>query len=106
MSKKKGRLEVVNEPKIEIEDGSCVRYDYGEGKVASEAPFARRVGGTGEDDGYVVTVVSDVRTLDSECWVFSARDIASGPIAKVELPVRVPLGFHAKWIAGERIFPA
>jgi carotenoid cleavage dioxygenase len=44
--------------------------------------------------------------LDSECWVFSARDIASGPIAKVELPVRVPLGFHAKWVAGERSFTA
>ena len=66
--------------KYDHEDGSCVRYDYGEGKVASEAPFAPRVGGTGEDDGYVVTVVSDVRTLDSECWVFSARDIASGEV--------------------------
>ena len=92
--------------KYDHEDGSCVRYDYGDGKVASEAPFARRIGGTSEDDGYAVTIVTDSHSLDSECWVFSARDIASGPIAKVELPVRVPLGFHAKWVAGERSFTA
>jgi carotenoid cleavage dioxygenase len=28
----------------------------------------------------------------------------TGPIAKVALPTRVPHGFHAKWIAGERAF--
>jgi carotenoid cleavage dioxygenase len=41
-----------------------------------------------------------------ECWVFSARQIEDGPIARVKLPARVPTGFHAKWIPGERIWGA
>jgi carotenoid cleavage dioxygenase len=91
--------------KYDHEDGSRTRFDYGDGLCGSEAPFAKRVGGDGEDDGYVVTIVTSRDTLRSACWVFSARDIERGPIAKVALPTRVPHGFHAKWVAGDRIFP-
>ncbi len=48
--------------------------------------------------------MSDANTHRSECWVFPARDIEKGPIAKVALPSRVPSGFHAKWIPGEKIW--
>ena len=90
--------------KYDHTDGSSVRFDYGERVHANEAPFARRVGAEDEDDGYVVTIVTDA-DLRSQCWVFSARDIAAGPIAKVGLPTRVPAGFHAKWIPGARLWP-
>ena len=90
--------------KYDHEDGSRSRYEYGEGLCGSEAPFAKRVGGSGEDDGYVVSFVTSRETNRSACWIFSARDIERGPIAKVALPTRVPHGFHAKWIAGERAF--
>jgi carotenoid cleavage dioxygenase len=63
------------------------------------------VGRTGEDDGYVVTIVTSAADCRAECWVFSARDIAKGPLAKVKLPARVPLGFHAKWVPGDRVWP-
>jgi carotenoid cleavage dioxygenase len=89
--------------KYDHDDGSCERFDYGAGSYGGEAPFARRVGGGDEDDGYVTTIVSN-DSGRSQCWVFSARDIASGPIAKVALPARVPIGFHAKWIPGERLW--
>ncbi len=90
--------------KYDHEDGSCVRYDYEPGQYASEAPFAPRVGSGAEDDGYVVTIATDAERLTSECWVLAAQDIAAGPVARVKLPTRVPTGFHAKWIAGDRIW--
>jgi carotenoid cleavage dioxygenase len=40
----------------------------------------------------------------SEAWVFDARQIERGSVARVRLPSRVPAGFHAKWIPGERIW--
>jgi len=92
--------------KYDHEDGSCTRFDYGEGTYGGEAPYARRashVGAAEEDDGYVVTIVSHLGA-HSQCWVFSARDVANGPIAKVDLPVRVPVGFHAKWIPGHQLW--
>jgi carotenoid cleavage dioxygenase len=90
--------------KYDHEDGSRTRYDYEPGWFASEAPFARRLGAGAEDDGYVVTIATNAETYASETWVFSARDICAGPIARVKLPARVPTGFHAKWIAGERLW--
>jgi len=90
--------------KYDHEDGSARRYDYEPGWVASESPFARRVGGREEDDGYVVTIATQEETYESQCWVFSAQDIEAGPVARVKLPSRVPTGFHAAWIAGERVW--
>jgi carotenoid cleavage dioxygenase len=92
--------------KYDHRDGSRTRFDYGAGEFASEAPFAPRRGAESEDDGYVVTIVSHAETHRSQCWIFSARDVAAGPIARVRLPARVPAGFHAKWIPGARIWPA
>jgi carotenoid cleavage dioxygenase len=89
--------------KYDHTDGSSVRFDYGDRVHANEAPFARRIGAESEDDGYVVTIVTDA-DLRSQCWVFSARDISGGPIAKIGLPTRVPAGFHAKWIPGTRLW--
>ncbi len=89
--------------KYDHEDGSRVRYDYPDGWFASESPYARRVGAQSEDDGYVVTIMMN-RDGRSEAWVFDARQIERGPVARVRLPSRVPAGFHAKWIPGERIW--
>lgn len=72
------------------------------GVFGSEAPFAPRPGGTAEDDGWVLTFVTDTSTWRSECWVFEAPRIAAGPVARVELPARVPAGFHAAWVPGEQ----
>ncbi len=87
--------------KYDHEDGSAVRFDYPEGWFASESPFAPRTDGVGEDDGYVVSVVTHAGTLESESWVIAAQDLDAGPIARLAIPDRVPSGFHAKWIGGE-----
>jgi carotenoid cleavage dioxygenase len=85
-------------------DGSAVCFDYGPGWNGGETVFARRPGTASEDDGYLITIVSSEETLRSECWVLAARSVERGPIARIPLPARVPLGFHAKWIRGERVF--
>jgi len=90
--------------KYDHEDGSCIRYDYPEGWTASESPFAPAPGAAAEDDGWVVTVATDAASLRSECWVFDARAIERGPVARVALPARVPTGFHAKWLPGDRVW--
>jgi carotenoid cleavage dioxygenase len=90
--------------KYDHEDGgSCTRYDYPDGWFGSETPFAPGSRGASEDDGYLVTIMCH-KDGRSEAWVFDARQIESGPLARVRLPARVPVGFHAKWIPGERIW--
>jgi carotenoid cleavage dioxygenase-like enzyme len=40
---------------------------------------APRVGGTGEDDAYLVTLTVDMNCDLSECVVFRADDVSQGP---------------------------
>ena len=71
-----------------------------EGVFCSEAVFAPRTGAAfdaPEDDGYLLTYTMDLNADRSECWVFAAQDLSSGPIAKVSLPERISSGTHAYW---------
>jgi len=45
-----------------------------------------------------LTYVWDRTTDRSSLAVFDAQDVASGPVGEVQLPVRVPFGFHGTWI--------
>lgn len=90
--------------KYDHEDGSRVVHEYGAGWFPSEAPFARSTRGGDEDSGYVVTIATQIAGYASEAWVFDARRIGDGPIAKVRLPARVTAGFHAAWVPGEQLW--
>ncbi|MFI7131138.1 carotenoid oxygenase family protein [Nonomuraea sp. NPDC050153] len=83
--------------------GAKESYFYGPGVHGSEAPFAPRDGSTGEDDGYLVSFVTDEREGRSEVRILHAARISEGPVARVLLPRRVPLGFHATWVRAEQL---
>ncbi|MDX1650010.1 MAG: carotenoid oxygenase family protein, partial [Myxococcota bacterium] len=90
--------------KYDHADGRRARWDYPQGWCGSESPFAARPGAAAEDDGWVLTLATDAATLHSACWIFDAREIERGPVARVKLPARVPTGFHAKWIPGAALW--
>ncbi|MBB6347027.1 carotenoid oxygenase family protein [Nonomuraea muscovyensis] len=71
---------------------------HGPDRMPGEAVFVPAAGATGEDDGYLLTVVSDLRADASQLLVLDAADIRRDPVAVVELPRRVPAGIHGDWI--------
>ncbi len=83
--------------RLHTERGLVDRYRWPDGVFASEAPMAPRPAGTAEDDGWVVTFVSDTNRDLSECQIFDARRLADGPVACVRLPERISSGTHAFW---------
>ncbi|WP_410596866.1 carotenoid oxygenase family protein [Amycolatopsis sp. lyj-23] len=84
--------------------GTKTEYRFGPGRWGSEAPFAPREGApVGSADGYLVTFVQDEREGRSELDIFDAADLAAGPVARVLLPQRVPLGFHATWVRADQL---
>lgn len=89
--------------KYDLRTGANERYDFGDGRWGSETPFAQRTGGTGEDDGYLVSFVQDEREGRSEVVILDAQDLAAGPVGRVILPRRVPIGFHATWVRGDQL---
>jgi hypothetical protein len=91
--------------KHDLQTGREERFAFGDGVFASETPMAPRRGGSGEDDGYLVTFVIAMNADRSECWIFAAQDLAAGPIARVALPARISSGTHACWAPAEALSP-
>jgi carotenoid cleavage dioxygenase-like enzyme len=89
--------------KYDTNTGASETHWFGAGRWGSEAPFAPRPDAETEDDGYLVSYVYDEREGRSEVEVLDARDVTAGPICRVRLPVRVPIGFHATWVPGDRL---
>ena len=83
--------------KYDIESGKAQRFIHGDTVVSGEHVFAPNPAGKAEDDGWLLTMATDRMTEKSELVILDARDLAMGPLARVHIPRRVPLGFHANW---------
>ena len=83
--------------KLDLQTGAVDEYRFPDGVFASEAPMAPRIGAIAEDDGYLLTFITDMNQDRSDCWIFAAEGIADGPLAKVRLPERICSGTHACW---------
>jgi carotenoid cleavage dioxygenase len=83
--------------KADLQTGREERYAFGDGVFGSETPMAPRVGATAEDDGYLLTFVTDMNEDRSECLVLDAADITAGPVARIRLPQRIASGTHSCW---------
>lgn len=70
----------------------------GPDRMPSEAVFVPAAGATGEDEGYLLSVVSELHRDGAELLVLDATDITAPPVATVEIPRRVPGGIHGSWI--------
>ncbi|XP_027357106.1 carotenoid 9,10(9',10')-cleavage dioxygenase 1 isoform X3 [Abrus precatorius] len=93
--------------KTKLEVGGNVQglYDLGPGQFGSEAIYVPRVPGTNseEDDGYLIFFVHDENTGKSFVHVIDAKTMSADPVAVVELPHRVPYGFHAFFVTEEQL---
>jgi carotenoid cleavage dioxygenase-like enzyme len=83
--------------------GAEEHYRFGDGVFGSETAMAPRIGSQAEDDGYLVTITSDMNRDLSECLIFRADDLSAGPIARIRLPERVSSGTHSTWAPGSLI---
>ena len=89
--------------KYDSEKNTTQVYEYGEGKFGTEAPFIPEENAKEEDDGYVITFVTDERDQTSEAIIVDAKNVDKGPLARIKIPQQVPLGFHGCWINGDRM---
>ncbi len=85
--------------KYDTENGDSSTWAYGEKRWGGEASFAPAIGGSAEDDGYLITFLYDEGRNQSELLVMDARDLAAGPVATIIIPQRVPIGYHTQWVS-------
>jgi carotenoid cleavage dioxygenase len=46
----------------------------------------------------VLAYVHDASTQQCDVVILHAQDFAGGPLATIQLPARVPFGFHGNWL--------
>ena len=82
---------------IDLSNGKRREWEPGAGKYVHEPVFVPRKEGAAEGDGFLVSLVYDTARNLSDFVVLDTDDISKGPIARVEMPTRVPYGFHGNW---------
>jgi carotenoid cleavage dioxygenase-like enzyme len=89
--------------KIDMKEETLKVYEHGPNRYGMEAQFVPRPGSQEEDDGWLVMYVHDETGMSTnfkgrtECAIFDAKSIESGPLASIILPERVPYGAHCMW---------
>ena len=105
-----GYLVGTRENPATVEFGGLIKHDYtdnsrqfwdpGPSRHAGEWLFVPSGADLADDAGFLLTFVHDEATGVSDLVIIDATDVASGPVATIALPRRVPYGFHAAWIPG------
>lgn len=73
-------------------------HDLGADRTAGEATFVPSADARNEDDGWLLSIVSDRTGKGCDLVVLDATDTFTAPVATVHLPRRVPTGFHGSWV--------
>ena len=87
----------------DLQTGDTQDYLFGDQRYGSEPAFAPRINAQHEQDGYIVSIISDVKRDRSEFVMLDAADITAEPVCRVILPHRICSGVHATWAQGEAI---
>ncbi|XP_027342446.1 9-cis-epoxycarotenoid dioxygenase NCED2, chloroplastic-like [Abrus precatorius] len=84
--------------KVDLLSGEMKQHNYGDTRFGGEPFFLPRGDGDEyeEDEGYIMALVHDERTWKSELQIVNAVDLKLE--ATVELPSRVPYGFHGTFV--------
>lgn len=67
------------------------------GTVMGEPVFVPRSSDAAEGDGYVMVLAYREVEKRSDLLVLDAQNIDAEPLAEIQLPMRVPSGFHGNW---------
>ncbi|MET7282043.1 carotenoid oxygenase family protein [Kribbella sp. NPDC005582] len=84
--------------RYDLRDGAVTSHSFGPGRTPGEAAFVPaddRPGG----DGWLMTYVYDAAAGTSDLVILDGTDLTAPAVATIQLPVRVPFGFHGNWLA-------
>jgi carotenoid cleavage dioxygenase-like enzyme len=84
--------------RIDGKSGDVSAIDLGPGRTGGEWVMVPRHEAAAEDDGWLISLVHDAAADRSELVVLPAAEPSAGPVARVLLPTRVPIGFHGNWV--------
>lgn len=79
------------------------RVVFGNDRFAGECIAVPKVGATQEDAVYIMGLVTDMSKDKAEFHIYDGQSMSATPVCVVELPVRVPFGFHTLWLGEDNL---
>jgi all-trans-8'-apo-beta-carotenal 15,15'-oxygenase len=70
-------------------------------EFCGEPMFAAKDNPSNDDDGYILSVLFNGKTEQSELVIIQATNIAAGPVARIPLGVGLPHGLHGCWTSAK-----
>ena len=87
--------------KYHLESGKRTDHHLGNNVAGGEPVFAPKPGASGEDEGWILSLVHERDTRKSKLVIIDAQAFDQEPVAEVIIPQRVPYGAHGSWISSE-----
>jgi len=84
--------------KHDLHDRTRQMHDFGPGRFPGEFVFIPRSPEAAEDDGWLIGLVVDIGSQTTALVILSARHFTAPPVAQIQIPHRVPPGFHGNWV--------
>ncbi|MCH2169149.1 carotenoid oxygenase family protein [Myxococcota bacterium] len=84
--------------KHDLNTGRATHRDEGPSRSFQEAVFVPCSDEADEDDGWLLAYVHDAGRNAADVVILHAQDFLGEPVARIELPTRVPWGFHGNWV--------
>ena len=81
--------------RFDQQTGELLQADFGEEGYPMEPIYAPDA--YNSDQGWIVTVVYDGKTDQSEVWIFDSDRLNDSPVCRLGLPEVIPIGFHGTW---------
>lgn len=88
--------------KQDLQTGRVDFFNPGHDLTApGEMVFIARPNANAEDDGWLIGPWWNAQADTTEFVIVDAQNLSDGPVARIRLPYRMPLGFHGNWIADQ-----
>jgi carotenoid cleavage dioxygenase len=84
----------------DFDTGNKDSYTLSEYDAVGEPIFVPKSDASEEGEGFLIALSFLGEENRSDLMIFDAENISSGPLAKAQLPHRVPYGFHGNWRQG------
>ena len=88
--------------KRDMETGVRLTHDFGPGRYPCEFVFVPSHANAAEDDGWLMGFVIDGAAETTDLVILNAQNFEGKPQASIQIPHRIPPGFHGNWIATHR----
>lgn len=89
--------------KFDLQDLTFTEYELENGCQCGEWVFTKSTDAVQEDDGYLMTFVYNSKTNQSNFAIIDAKTMDASSVTTVQLPRRVPFGFHGLYVTDAQL---